>query len=151
MMAGAMLMVIGYYLFLLPPATSLAKDAPSAEIVAAAILSRQKAAIDWCLRTACADGTVPADGLTLPPGYGAVPWVKSVALGGRVSTYVTGLQVSSLAIATSLGDLTAGGPSAGLTAADATVIARDRVAGRSAVAVVPGVPAGVPVISQKVK
>jgi len=151
MAVGAMLMVIGYYLFLVPPVTPLAKDAPSAEIIAATVLSHQKAAIDWCLRTACADGAVPAEGLTLPPGYGAAPWVKSVALGGRVSTYVTGLQVSSLAIATSLGDLTAGGPSAGLTAKDATVIARDLVGGRSAVAVVPAVPAGVPVISQKVK
>lgn len=151
MMVGAFLMVIGYYLFLLPPVTPLTKDAPSAEIVATTILIHQKAAIDWCLRTSCADGDVPADGLTLPPGYGAAPWVKSVAFGGLVSTYVTGLQVNTLAIATSLGDLTTGGPSAGLTAGDSTIVARNLATGRSAVAVVPGVPAGVPAISQKVK
>lgn len=151
-MIGAMLMVVGYYLFLLPPATPQAKDIPAADIVAATLLMHQKAAVDWCLRTACADGVLPPDGLTLPPGYGAASWMRSVAQGGRVSTYVTGLQVNSLAIATRLGDLTAGGPSAGLSMADGTVAARDLVVpGRVAVVIVPGVPAGVPVISQKVK
>lgn len=152
MMVGTVLMVVGYYLFLLPPATPQAKDIPAAEIAAAALLVHQRAAVDWCLRSSCADGVVPPDGLTLPPGYGAASWMQSVVLGGRVSTYVTGLQVNSLAIAASLGDLTAGGPSAGLSTADGTVAARDLVVpGRLAVVIVPGIPAGVPVVSQKVK
>ncbi len=152
MLVGSMLMVVGYYLFLLPPVTPQAKDIPAAEIAAAALLLHQKAAVDWCLRTACPDGAVPSEGLTLPPGYGAVSWLQSVARDGRVSTYVVGLKVDGLAIATHLGDLTAGGPSAGLSAADGTIVARDLVSpGRFAVAFVPGIPAGVPVVSQKVK
>lgn len=152
MMVAAMLAVIGYYVFLLPPVTRQAQDGPAAEVAAAAILVHQKAAVDWCLRTNCADGIVPSNGLTLPPGYGAASWVQSVTKGGLVSTYVSGLNVNSLAIAASLGDLTAGGPSAGLTGSNATVLTRDLVTpGRIAAPVVPGIPAGVPVVSQQVK
>ncbi|PKU26290.1 hypothetical protein [Telmatospirillum siberiense] len=151
MMVGTMLMVLGYYLFLLPPATGQARDEPAAAGAAAVLLAHQRAAVDWCLRTACPDGAVPSSGLTLPPGYGAAAWVQSVAQGGLVTTYATGLRVDALAIARSLGDLTAGGPSAGLSTAGGTVAVRSARSGRIPVAIVFGVPAGVPVISQKVK
>ncbi len=152
MMVGLLLMTAGFYLFVLPPATRQAKDTPSAEAAAAALLVHQKAAVDWCLRTSCPDGVVPAAGLTLPPGYGTASWIHSVALGGRVSTYATGLHVSSLAIAAGLGDLTSGGPSAGLSTAEGTIAARDLVSpGRLAVVIGTDIPAGLPVVSQKVK
>jgi hypothetical protein len=62
------------------------------------------------------------------------------------------LSINALAIATRLGDVTAGGPSAGLTVGNATLQTRDLIVpGRFAVAVVAGIPAGVPAISQQVK
>jgi hypothetical protein len=152
MMAGTVMMVIGYYLFLLFPVTPQAKDAASAQVVAATLLVHQKAAVDWCLRTACPDGAVPLVGLTLPPGYGAASWVRSLARGGVVATYATGLGVNNMAVATRLGDLSAGGPTSGLTGSDGTIIARDLVSPvRVAVPVIAGIPIGAPVISQKVK
>lgn len=151
MMVGTMLMVLGYYLFLLPPATRQARDEAAAAGVAAVLLVHQKAAVDWCLRTACPDGAVPSVGVTLPPGYGAAAWVRSVAQGGLVSTYATGLRVDALAIARSLGDMTRGGPSAGLSTTEGAVEVRSAASGRRAIAIVAGIPAGVPVISQKIK
>lgn len=150
MMVGTMLMVLGYYLFLLPPATRQARQQPDAETLAAQLVTHQRAVVDWCARTDCPDGVIPAAGLTLPSGYGA-SWVRSVAQGGLVTTYATGIRVDSLAIARSLGDLTFNSPSAGLSSVDGTVLARVAGAGRTPVALAAGVPAGVPVISQKVK
>ena len=155
-MVGTILVVTGYYLFLLAPVTKVAKDAAAADVLAAAMLVYQKAAIDWCLRTACADGPIPPAALVLPPGYRQAGWLAATAQGGRISTAVIGLGVSPLSIAGRLGDLTQGGPAAGLAAVGQTgatiVAARDFVAGwRVPVFVDSAIPVGVPVVSQQVR
>ncbi|MTJ79756.1 MAG: hypothetical protein F8N37_01855 [Telmatospirillum sp.] len=151
-MIGSLLAIVGYYLFVLPPASGPARDAPPAELVAATMQVHQKAAVDWCLRTGCPDGPVPSAGLSLPPGYATAPWVRSVAAGGRVSTFVAGLAISPAAVAGALGDATLGGPGAGLATAAGGVATRgDGMPGRVSVPVVPGVPPGAPVISQRVR
>lgn len=149
---GAMLAIIGYYLLLVPPATTPAKETPDAEAVATAMLVYQKAAVDWCLRGACPDGPVPGASLVLPPGFDQASWLHALASSGRVATYADPVRPGAVSIAASLGDLTSGGPSAGLAAATATINARDLVApGRVAAALPPGIPAGMPVVAEKVK
>lgn len=151
-MVAAVLAAIGYYLLLVPPATKVAKDASAAEVAAAAMLVYQKAAVDWCLRSTCADGPVPMAEMVLPPGYGQVRWLTSVAAGGRVSTYANPAPVSPLSIASSLGDLSAGGPSAGLASANGTVVARSSNPPLHPTVPIPAViPPGAPVVSEKVK
>lgn len=156
LLIGLVLAMVGYQLVVLPPVSVVARDAPAAETVAAAMLVYQKAAVQWCLDGTCPDGVVPPDALVLPPGYARVPWLTATAEGGRISTYAGGLKVDAHSIAASLGDLTAGGPSSGLAAAGTggviAVAARDFVAGqRIAVVANADVPAGVPVVSQKAK
>ncbi|MDR3438187.1 type IV pilus biogenesis protein PilM [Telmatospirillum sp.] len=153
LMIGSFLAVIGYYLFLLPPITQQARDALPAEVVAGAMLVYQKAAVDWCLRTSCPDGPVPVAELIFPPGYGSATWLRATVTAGLVTTFVTtGVRVDSLSIAGALGDVTTGGPGAGLSTSASTVSARDFLfASRVPVPIAAGVPAGVPVVSQKVR
>jgi hypothetical protein len=151
MVMGSFLVAIGFFIFSLFPMTRPEKDLPSGEILASILLSHQKAAVDWCLRTACPDGPVPAGGLTLPPGYAAAGLVQSVAEGGRVSTYYLGGRIDVLSAAGSLGALSSGGPEAGLSQVDMTIAARDagwpgRIASSAG-----AVPSGVPVVSQQVR
>jgi hypothetical protein len=156
MIVATMMAVIGYYLFLLSPVTIEARDAPGAEVVAAALLVYQKAAVDWCLRTACPDGPVPPNAMILPPGYLTAPWLAAVAQNGRVSSYVGGIRVNVESIAASLGDFTGGGPSAGTAVLDPNgnevVQARDFTSpARVPVPLAAGIPLNAPVVSQKVK
>jgi hypothetical protein len=153
---GTMLAMIGYYVFVLAPVMPVAKDAPAADVVAAAMLVYQKAAVEWCLRTSCPDGTIPAGSMILPPGFSTASWLSATAEGGRVSTFAHGVNVSAKSIVGRLGDLTGGGPSAGLAVRDQNgrlvVSARnDDGATRRPVIVAAGVAVNVPVVSQKVK
>ena len=151
--AAAMLVAAGYYFAVLGPQTTVSRDAPSAEAIAATMLVVQKAAVDWCLGVSgCPDGIVPLGQLTLPPGYVAAPWVAVRATGGWVSTYVSGVTVSAIAVAEKLGDRAEGGASSGVVSASQTVISRvSGQTGRVSSVVATGVPVGVPVISVKAK
>ena len=133
-MVGTILVVTGYFLFLFAPVTKVARDNAAADVLATAMLVYQKAAIDWCLRTTCPDGIIPPAALVLPPGYRQAAWLTATAQGGRVSTMITGSTVSALGIANRLGDLTQGGPAAGLAvlgpSGTVSVAARDFVPGQ---------------------
>jgi hypothetical protein len=148
-MVGSVLAVIGFYLLVLPPATSTARDAAAARIAAAAMAVRQKAAVDWCLRGACADGPIPTSQLLLPPGFDP-PWLVSSAQNGRVTTRIQGLAVDRLAVGAALQDL--GGRGAGLVGVAGTIVER-RGTGTPAVPGLPvaGAPAGTAVMSQQVR
>lgn len=159
LMLGALLAAIGYYAFVVPPATPVARDAPNAEVVAAAMLIYQKAAVDWCLRTSClptGGAAVPAGELYLPAGYTALamPWLAAVADGSSVSTFVAGLTISPTSVALSLGDLTGGGPSAGWTDHGLKISTRGYFAGQPQVSAIPPIDSLgqlVPVVSQRVR
>lgn len=150
-MAGSMLAVLGYYLFLFPAVTPPARDAPAAQSVAAAMLVYQKAAIDWCLRGSCDDGVVPAGALVLPPGY-APAWLTARADHGRITTFVAGLKLDGTALVGGIEDLAGPSPGAGRASPAGLVANRlDGEIGRISVPLAAGVPAGVPVVSQKVR
>jgi hypothetical protein len=148
-MVGSLLAVIGFYLLVLPAATSTARDAASARVAAVALAVRQKAAVDWCLRGACADGPIPASQLLLPPGFDP-SWLVSSAQNGRITTRIQGLAVDRQALGAALQDL--GGRGAGLVGVAGTIVDR-RGTGTPAVAGLPvaGVPAGATVMSQQVR
>lgn len=114
----------------------------------------QKAAVDWCLSGNCDSRgqDILVNQLTLPPGYLRPAWLHAQANGHYVWTYAYPSSLDAGAVATALGDLTFGGPSAGLTR---IVAGKVILSARQAVPAEPvfpnNLPAGVPVIVQYVK
>jgi hypothetical protein len=150
---AALIALVGYGLYLATPESVSWREESSAEAVAVSMLVLQKAAVDWCLgASGCPDGAVPTGQLNLPPAYAAAPWLVSRAAGGRISTYVSGVDVPAGDIVEKLEDLVSGGPSSGIVSAAATVIARDvGQPGRVPISLGSGFPTGVPIVTEQVK
>ena len=146
--------IIGYYLWALPPVANAARDAAGGEVVAAALMVGQKAAVDWCLTGNCNSQGLDISGtqLTLPPGYLWPAWLHSRADGHYVWTYGNPPNLDAAAVAAGLGDQTFGGPSAGMTI---IVAGKVILSARQTVPMEPvfpnGLPARMPVIVQHVK
>lgn len=153
-LVGAFLAAIAYYSWVLPAGGRAARDASAAEGVAAAMLVCQKAAVDWCLTGICdsAGADIPPDKLILPPGYSLPSWLHARGDGRRVWTFVDEPTLDPAAVAAALGDLTFGGPSAGMTRAVGGLVA---LSARANVPTEPpfpaGMAAGLPIVIQQVK
>ncbi|HIJ62891.1 MAG TPA: hypothetical protein HPQ04_09390 [Rhodospirillaceae bacterium] len=153
-LVGAVLAAIAYYSWVLPAGGKAARDEAAAEGVVAAMLVCQKAAVDWCLAGNCdsAGRDIAPDQLILPPGYSLPSWLHARGDGRRVWTFADEPTLDLGAVAAALGDLTFGGPSAGISRARAGLV---ELSARADVPAEPtfasGLSAGLPMVIQQVK